>query len=133
MILFYIIIIIIIIITSRSKCFFYCCIPSLWHVCFFRINDSFSVMSKLKVNDVKNHHHWRKNRDHPRSARILRRVLDLEVACCHSDSSERPSANAGVKNSQLYKNNFKRNQLIFKLITHINVAFEKFWTLYQFI
>ena len=33
-----------------------------------------------------------------RSARILERVL--EEACCHSDSSERPSANADVKNSK---------------------------------
>ena len=32
-----------------------------------------------------------------RTARILRRVLET---CCHSNSSERPSANAGVKNSQ---------------------------------
>ena len=31
-----------------------------------------------------------------RTARILRRVLET---CCHSDSSEKPSANAGVKNS----------------------------------
>ena len=31
-----------------------------------------------------------------RSARILRRVLET---CCHSDSRERPSANADVKNS----------------------------------
>ena len=32
-----------------------------------------------------------------RTARILRRVL--EETCCHSNSSERPSANADVKNS----------------------------------
>ena len=31
-----------------------------------------------------------------RTARILRRVLET---CCHSDSSEKPSANADVKNS----------------------------------
>ena len=31
-----------------------------------------------------------------RSARILRRVLET---CCHSNSGEKPSANAGVKNS----------------------------------
>ena len=30
-----------------------------------------------------------------RSARMLRRVLET---CCHSNSSERPSANADVKN-----------------------------------
>ena len=31
-----------------------------------------------------------------RTARILRKVLET---CCHSDSSEKPSANADVKNS----------------------------------
>ena len=31
-----------------------------------------------------------------RTARILRRILET---CCHSDSSEKPSANADVKNS----------------------------------
>ena len=31
-----------------------------------------------------------------RTARILRRVLET---CCHSNSSEKPSANADVKNS----------------------------------
>ena len=31
-----------------------------------------------------------------RLTKILRRVLET---CCHSDSSERPSANVGVKNS----------------------------------
>ena len=39
-----------------------------------------------------------------RTARILRRVLetweDLTGACCHSGSSERPSTNVRVKNSQ---------------------------------
>ena len=36
------------------------------------------------------------------SARIQRVVLSwiLEETCCHSNSSEEPSANAGVKNSQ---------------------------------
>ena len=34
-----------------------------------------------------------------RSARILRRVLEIEETCCHSNSSERPSANADAKNS----------------------------------
>ena len=33
-----------------------------------------------------------------RSAKILRRVLET---CCHSDSSEKPSANAGMKNAQV--------------------------------
>ena len=32
-----------------------------------------------------------------RTARILRRILET---CCHSNSSERPSANADVKNSK---------------------------------
>ena len=34
-----------------------------------------------------------------KTARILRRVLRLQETCCHSISSERPSANADVKNS----------------------------------
>ena len=33
------------------------------------------------------------------TARILRRVLELEETCCHSNSSERPSAKTDVKNS----------------------------------
>ena len=32
-----------------------------------------------------------------RSTRMLKRVLET---CCHSDSNERPSAKAGVKNPQ---------------------------------
>ena len=35
-----------------------------------------------------------------RTARILRRVLETY---CHSDSSGKPSANTGVKNSQMSK------------------------------
>ena len=35
-----------------------------------------------------------------RSARILRRVLCHSLIHCHSDSTERPSCKAGVKNSQ---------------------------------
>ena len=38
-----------------------------------------------------------------RLARILRRVKKIkkfEETCCHADSSESPSANSGVKNSQ---------------------------------
>ena len=31
-----------------------------------------------------------------RTARILRRVLETWGTCCHSDSSEKPSANADV-------------------------------------
>ena len=34
-----------------------------------------------------------------RTVRILRRSWRLEETCCHSSSSERPSANADVKNS----------------------------------
>ena len=37
-----------------------------------------------------------------RTARILRRVLET---CCHSNSSERPSAKTDVKNSQGVNNN----------------------------
>ena len=33
-----------------------------------------------------------------KSARILRRVLVTKKTCCHSNSSERPSADACVKN-----------------------------------
>ena len=33
------------------------------------------------------------------TARILRRVWRLEETCCHSNSSEKPSANTDVKNS----------------------------------
>ena len=36
-----------------------------------------------------------------RTARILRRVLDTEETCCHSNSSERPSVNADGKNSNV--------------------------------
>ena len=42
-----------------------------------------------------------------RTARILRRVL--EETCCHSNSSERPSANADVKNSKGVNNNNNNN------------------------
>ena len=38
-----------------------------------------------------------------RSARILKRVLVTWGDYCHSDSSEKPSANAGVKNSKRSK------------------------------
>ena len=38
-----------------------------------------------------------------RTARILRIVQETWEDCCHSDSSEKPSANAGVKNSQKSK------------------------------
>ena len=38
-----------------------------------------------------------------RSARILRRVLEIEGTCCHSNSSEKPLANAGGKDSQKSK------------------------------
>ena len=35
-----------------------------------------------------------------RTARILRRVLEIEETCCHSESSEKPSAYADVKNRE---------------------------------
>ena len=40
-----------------------------------------------------------------KTARILRRVLEIEETCCHSDSSEKPSANTDVKNSKGVNNN----------------------------
>ena len=40
-----------------------------------------------------------------RTARILRRVLETWETCCHSNSSERPSADADVKNSSRDNNN----------------------------
>ena len=39
------------------------------------------------------------------SARILRRVLEIGETCCHLNSSEKPSPNSGVKNSQKRTNN----------------------------
>ena len=46
-----------------------------------------------------------------RSARILRRVLEI---CCRSDSSERPPANAGVKNNKnkILKESVKRDKYL---------------------
>ena len=44
-----------------------------------------------------------------RTARILRRVLELEETCCHSNSSEKPSANTDVKNSRGVNNNNNNN------------------------
>ena len=35
-----------------------------------------------------------------RTARILRRVLEIEETCCHSNSCVKPSVNADVKNSK---------------------------------
>ena len=35
-----------------------------------------------------------------KTARILRRVLEIEETCCHSKSGERPSTDADVKNSK---------------------------------
>ena len=43
-----------------------------------------------------------------RSARILRRILET----CHSNSSEKPSANVGVKNSLKGENNNNNNNNI---------------------
>ena len=45
-----------------------------------------------------------------RTARILRWVLKaLEETCCHSNSSEKPSANTDVKNSKGVNNNNNNN------------------------
>ena len=52
-----------------------------------------------------------------RSAIILKR---LEETCCHSNSSEKPSANAGVKNSQRSLNN--NNNKFAKLSTLLSRA-----------
>ena len=40
-----------------------------------------------------------------RTDRILRRFLEIEETCCHSNSSEKPSANTDVKNSKGVNNN----------------------------
>ena len=40
-----------------------------------------------------------------RTARILKRVLETKETYCHSNSSEKPSANADLKNSQGVNNN----------------------------
>ena len=45
-----------------------------------------------------------------RTARILRRVLET---CCHSNSSEKPSANTDVKNSKRVNNNNNCKQTTF--------------------
>ena len=42
-----------------------------------------------------------------RTARILRRVLETWGDCCHSNFSEKPSANADVKNTKRAYNNNK--------------------------
>ena len=51
-----------------------------------------------------------------RTARILGRVLEI---CCHSDSSEKPSANADVKSS---------NESIIIIKQLINISHDKTWT-----
>ena len=56
-----------------------------------------------------------------RSARILRRVLET---CCHSNSSEKPSANAGVKNSQKSKIIIMIKIIIFKVIFTLHMSVE---------
>ena len=40
-----------------------------------------------------------------RTARILRRALETDETCCHSNSREKPSANTDVKNSKGVNNN----------------------------
>ena len=44
-----------------------------------------------------------------RTARIQRRTWRLEETCCHSNSSEKPSANTDVKNSKRVNNNNNNN------------------------
>ena len=51
------------------------------------------------------------------STRILRRVLET---CCHSNTSEEPSANAGVKNSQKRTNSNNNNN------TNKHLSYKKF-------
>ena len=48
-----------------------------------------------------------------RAARILRRVLKTWGDCCHSKPWQKPSANAGVKNSQENNKNKTQNSLVF--------------------
>ena len=53
-----------------------------------------------------------------RTARILRRVLDTEETCCHSNSSEKPSAKTDGKNSQgVNDNNNSYGTLTYRQIT----------------
>ena len=47
-----------------------------------------------------------------RTVRILRRVQET---CCHSNSSERPSAKTDVKNSQGVNNNNRKRLFVQKL------------------
>ena len=51
------------------------------------------------------------------TARILRRVLEI---CCHSNSSEKPSANTDVKNSKGVNNNNDNNNNKDPLYQHMN-------------
>ena len=44
-----------------------------------------------------------------KTTRILRRVLETWRDCCHSNSSERPSVDADVKNSKVVNNNDNNN------------------------
>ena len=53
-----------------------------------------------------------------RSARILKRVQET---CCHSNSIEKPSANAGVKNSKNNNNNNDNNLYSLKIPIQINL------------
>ena len=47
-----------------------------------------------------------------RTAKILRKVLEIEETCCHSNSNERPSANTDVKNSKGVNNNNNNNNKV---------------------
>ena len=65
-----------------------------------------------------------------RKARILRRVLELEETCCHSNPSERPSAKAGVKNSNNdYSNNKEKYAIIGYHIQWKNVNTMEYWSM----
>ena len=47
-----------------------------------------------------------------RTVRILRRATETRGDCCHSDSSEKSSVNADLKNSQGVKNTNRRVETI---------------------
>ena len=56
-----------------------------------------------------------------RTAKILRRVLETGGDCCHSNSNERPSANAFVKNSQGVNSNNINNKAYFIVVHRMSI------------
>ena len=62
-----------------------------------------------------------------RTARILRRVLKTWGDCCHSNSGEKPSANADVKNSKRVNNNNNDNNI--KIIIDRNIYISPYYQL----